>query len=199
MSKYNVKVDGQIYQVEVNDAETNTTNNEESSASICFEAIKAEYDYCVTRAEKLENKVYILQAACAFIFVLLTTQIEKAGNVNLPQTKPELCGIIFYAILLVIAIVSNVVMQTLYEAQNIFNSLRMKRNVKIRNKYDQATQYEYRDEVTKIPRTKGSKNRAETVAQIEELKKLLASGMSADEILEKPWLNMEIRLYDGYE
>jgi len=53
--------------------------------------------------------------------------------------KPELCGIIFYAILLVIDIVSNVVMQTLYEAQNIFNSLRMKRNVKIRNKYDQAT------------------------------------------------------------
>lgn len=138
MSKYNVKVDGQIYQVEVNDAEINTTNNEESSASICFKAIKAEYDYCVTRAEKLENKVYILLAACAFIFVLLTTQIEKAGNVNLPQTKPELCGIIFYAILLVIAIVSNVVMQTLYEAQNIFNSLRMKRTVKIRNKYDQA-------------------------------------------------------------
>lgn len=138
MGKYNVKVDGQIYQVEVNDAEINTTNNEESSASICFEAIKAEYDYCVTRAEKLENKVYILLAACAFIFVLLTTQIEKAGNVNLPQTKPELCGIIFYAILLVIAIVSNVVMQTLYEAQNIFSSLRMKRTVKIRNKYDQA-------------------------------------------------------------
>lgn len=139
MSKYNVKVDGQIYQVEVNDAEINTTNNEESSASICFEAIKAEYDYCVTRAEKLENKVYILLAACAFIFVLLTTQIEKAGNVNLPQTKPELCGIIFYAILLVIAIVSDIVIQMLYEAQNIFNSLRMKRNVKIRNKYDQAT------------------------------------------------------------
>lgn len=134
-----MKVDGQIYQVEVNDAEINTTNNEESSASICFEAIKAEYDYCVTRAEKLENKVYILLAACAFIFVLLTTQIEKAGNVNLPQTKPELCGIIFYAILLVIAIISNIVIQTLYEAQNIFNSFRMKTNVKIRNKYDQAT------------------------------------------------------------
>lgn len=42
MSKYNVKVDGQIYQMEVNDAEINTTNNEESSASICFEEIKAE-------------------------------------------------------------------------------------------------------------------------------------------------------------
>ena len=97
MNRYNVKVNDQIYQVEVADVEANTTNNEESSASICFEAIKAEYDYCVTRAEKLENKVYILLAACAFIFVLLTTQIEKAGNVNLPQTKPEwrFCRLVF--------------------------------------------------------------------------------------------------------
>lgn len=110
MNRYNVKVNDQTYCVEVTDVEESTTNNEESSASICFEAIKAEYDYCVTRAEKLENKVYILLAACAFIFVLLTTQIEKAGNVNLPQTKPELYGIIIYAILLVMAIVSNVTM-----------------------------------------------------------------------------------------
>jgi len=68
MNRYNVKVNDQIYQVEVADVEANTTNNEESSASICFEAIKAEYDYCVTRAEKLENKVYILLAAFAFLF-----------------------------------------------------------------------------------------------------------------------------------
>ena len=44
-NRYNVKVNDQIYQVEVADVEANTTNNEESSASICFEAIKAEYDY----------------------------------------------------------------------------------------------------------------------------------------------------------
>lgn len=44
-----------------------------------------------------------------------------------------------------------------------------------------------------------SKNRAKTVTQIEELKKLLASGMSADEILEMLWLNIEVRLYDGHE
>ena len=50
-----------------------------------------------------------------------------------------------------------------------------------------------------MPRTKGSKNRAKTVTQIEELKKLLASGMSADEILEMLWLNIEVRLYDGHE
>lgn len=57
MNRYNVKVNDQIYQVKVNDAEAGIINAEESSASICFEAIKAEYDYCVTRAEKLENKV----------------------------------------------------------------------------------------------------------------------------------------------
>ncbi len=124
-NRYNVKVNDQIYQVEVADVEANTTNNEESSASICFEAIKAEYDYCVTRAEKLENKVYILLAACAFIFVLLTTQIEKAGNVNLPQTKPELYGIIIYAILLAIAIVSNVAM--LIMSVNLLRSMRFGR------------------------------------------------------------------------
>ena len=42
------------------DLERDTTIHDaestESSADICFEAIKAEYDYCVTRAEKLENK-----------------------------------------------------------------------------------------------------------------------------------------------
>ena len=103
-----MKVDGQIYQVEVNDAETNTTNNEELSASICFEAIKAEYGYCVTRAEKLENKVYILLAACAFVFVLLTTQIEKTGELGMPQSRSELLGIIIYVILLVVAVISNV-------------------------------------------------------------------------------------------
>lgn len=120
-----MKVDGKIYHVEVNEAEIDTTNNEESSASICFDAIKAEYDYCVTRAEKLENKVYILLAACAFIFVLLTTQIEKTGNVNLPQTIRELWGIIIYVILLVIAIVSNVMM--LLILVNLLRSMRFGR------------------------------------------------------------------------
>lgn len=125
MNRYSVKVNDQIYQVEINDVEASITENEESSASICFEAIKAEYDYCVTRAEKLENKVYILLAACTFIFALLTTQIEKAGNVKLPQNKLELCEIIIYAILLVIAIGSNVVM--LIMAVNMLKSMRFGR------------------------------------------------------------------------
>lgn len=100
MIRYNVKVNDQIYQVDLEkDTTMQDAENTESSADICFEAIKAEYDYCVTRAEKLENKVYILLAACAFVFVLLTTQIEKAGEIGLPKSGLELLGIIIVYLL----------------------------------------------------------------------------------------------------
>lgn len=50
MIRYNVKINNQIYQVDLekDTAVTQDAENIESSAEICFEAIKAEYDYCVT-------------------------------------------------------------------------------------------------------------------------------------------------------
>ena len=126
MIRYNVKVDNQIYQVDLEkDTTTQGAEKTESSADICFEAIKAEYDYCVTRAEKLENKVYILLAACAFVFALLTTQIEKAGELGMPQSGSELFGIIIYAILLVVAVISNVGM--LVMTVSLLKSVRFER------------------------------------------------------------------------
>ena len=126
MIRYNVKVNDQMYQVDLEkDTTTQDVENTESSADICFEAIKAEYDYCVTRAEKLENKVYILLAACAFVFVLLTTQIEKAGKLGVPQSGSELLGIIIYVILLVVAVISNVGM--LVMTVNLLKSVRFER------------------------------------------------------------------------
>lgn len=127
MIRYNVKINNQIYQVDLekDTAVTQDAENIESSADICFEAIKAEYDYCVTRAEKLENKVYILLAACAFVFVLLTTQIEKAGKMRLPQSSLELLGIIIYAVLLVGAVISNV--GVLVMAVGLLKSVRFER------------------------------------------------------------------------
>lgn len=126
MIRYNVKVNDEVYQVDLEkDTTTQGIENTESSANICFEAIKAEYDYCVTRAEKLENKVYILLAACAFVFVLLTTQIEKAGKMGLPKSGLELLGIIIYAVLLVVAVISNVGM--LVMAVGLLKSVRFER------------------------------------------------------------------------
>ena len=97
----------------------------ESSADICFDAIKAEYDYCVIRAEKLENKVYILLAACAFVFVLLTTQIEKTGKMKLPQSGLELFVIVIYIILVSVSVISNVGM--LVMTVNLLKSVRFER------------------------------------------------------------------------
>ena len=126
MIRYNVKVNDQIYQVDLErDTTIHDAESTESSADICFEAIKAEYDYCVTRAEKLENKVYILLAACAFVFALLTTQIEKAGKLDVPQSGSELLGIIIYTILLVVAVISNVGM--LVMTVSLLKSVRFER------------------------------------------------------------------------
>ena len=121
-----IKVNDQIYQVDLErDTTIHDAESTESSADICFEAIKAEYDYCVTRAEKLENKVYILLAACAFVFALLTTQIEKAGKLDVPQSGSELLGIIIYTILLVVAVISNVGM--LVMTVSLLKSVRFER------------------------------------------------------------------------
>lgn len=127
MIRYNVKVNEQIYLVELekDTVAEQEVEDTESSADICFAAIKAEYDYCVTRAEKLENKVYILLAACAFVFVLLTTQIEKTGKMKLPQSGLELLGIIIYAILFIVAVISNV--GVLVRAVNLLKSVKFER------------------------------------------------------------------------
>ena len=109
---YNVKVNEDTYQVELEKKVMADSSFEvqESSANVCYEAIKSEYDYCVTRAEKLENKVYILLAACTFIFALLTAQIDKIGKMKFPSNCMELCIVILYVITLIIAIASNVLM-----------------------------------------------------------------------------------------
>lgn len=109
---YNVKVNEDTYQVELGKKVMADSSFEvqESSANVCYEAIKSEYDYCVTRAEKLENKVYILLAACTFIFALLTAQIDKIGKMKFPSNRTELCIVLLYVITLIIAIASNVLM-----------------------------------------------------------------------------------------
>lgn len=69
---------------------TETTKNEENcdtSEDIVFDAMKEEYEHCVKRSEKLDNKIYILLTVCAFIFVLLTSIIEKASTFQMSQDE----------------------------------------------------------------------------------------------------------------
>lgn len=64
-------------------------------------------------------------AACAFVFVLLTTQIEKTGKMELPQSGRELLGMIIYVLLLILAVISNIGM--LVKAVNLLKSVRFER------------------------------------------------------------------------
>ena len=59
------------------------------------------------------------------MFVLLTTQIEKAGKLGVPRSGLELLGIIIYAILLVVAVISNVGM--LVMTVSLLKSVRFER------------------------------------------------------------------------
>ena len=87
---------------------TETTKNEENcdtSEDIVFDAMKEEYEHCVKRSEKLDNKIYILLTVCAFIFVLLTSIIEKASTFQMSQDMTKISLIIIYWLLLLVDVV----------------------------------------------------------------------------------------------
>ena len=77
-------------------------DKEEKSELVIFDAMKAEYEHCVQRAGKLDNKVYILLTVCAFVFVLITSLIEKASNFGMPQNMTEQSLIIIYWLLIAV-------------------------------------------------------------------------------------------------
>lgn len=68
----------------------------DTSEEIVFDAIKVEYEHCVQRSEKLDSKINILLTVCAFIFVLLTSIIEKAGTFNTPMGMAQFSWIVIY-------------------------------------------------------------------------------------------------------
>lgn len=79
---------------------------EETSELVIFDAMKAEYEHCVQRAGKLDNKVYILLTVCAFVFVLITSLIEKVGDFCMPQNMAEESLIIVYWLLIIADVVT---------------------------------------------------------------------------------------------
>lgn len=80
-------------------------HKEEKSELVIFDAMKAEYEHCVQRAGKLDNKVYILLTVCAFVFVLITSLIEKAKDFCLPQNMTEESLVIVYWLLIIVDVV----------------------------------------------------------------------------------------------
>ena len=82
--EYKVQIDDNSYVVEIEEMTVSNALNK-TAEDIAYSAFLSEYDHCVQRSEKLDNKVYILLTVCAFLFVLLTSVISEAGKFRFPE------------------------------------------------------------------------------------------------------------------
>ena len=100
MEKYDVQVENKTYSVEI-EKTSNMHQNDKTAEDIAKDAFLSEYDHCVQRAEKLDNKVYILLTVCAFLFVLLTSTISEAAHFAFPHNGLAFTLIMLYVLLLI--------------------------------------------------------------------------------------------------
>lgn len=97
--EYKVQVEDKSYTVKIEEMPSQRGQSN-TSEDIAYSAFVSEYDHCVQRSEKLDNKVYILLTVCAFLFVLLTSVISEAGKFKFPESGFAIGLIIVYAVLL---------------------------------------------------------------------------------------------------
>lgn len=100
MNKYIVNIEDKTYTLSVKPQSKQIDNSNSFSEDLSYESTKAEYDHCVQRSEKLDNKVYILLTVYAFLFVLLCDIIKKISDFSFPNNKIQLVLIITYSVLL---------------------------------------------------------------------------------------------------
>ena len=103
--EYTVNVDEKTYHITVEHNNNPSINHTDFSEELSYESTKAEYDHCVQRSEKLDNKVYILLTVYAFLFVLLCDIIKKISCFSFPGNKTQLALIITYSIFLTLDII----------------------------------------------------------------------------------------------
>ena len=99
-NEYTVNVDEKTYHITVEHNNNPSINHTDFSEELSYEATKAEYDHCVQRSEKLDNKVYIILTVYAFLFVLLCDIIKKISDFSFPKSNIQLALLIIYSILL---------------------------------------------------------------------------------------------------
>lgn len=101
VKEYEVQVDDTSFLVSIKPQSSEDDDMVENKAdSISFEATKLEYEHCIQRSEKLDNKIYIALTICAFLFVLITDTLKKIAEFNFPKTAIQLGLIISYALLM---------------------------------------------------------------------------------------------------
>lgn len=66
------------------DEETKTIPaDDDKSVDICMDIARLEYEYSFRRAEKYDNKVYVLLTVCGFILVMFTGAVGNIGEIDI--------------------------------------------------------------------------------------------------------------------
>lgn len=66
----------------------NLTNNAHGETTeICYHIALIEYEHCIKRMERLDNKIYIMLTVCAFIFVAFSNTIVSLGKIKYPSNS----------------------------------------------------------------------------------------------------------------
>ena len=72
--------------------------NTGNDPNLCYQIALAEYEHCIKRMERLDNKIYILLTACAFIFVALTNALSFIRNFKVATNCIEFTFIVTYVL-----------------------------------------------------------------------------------------------------
>ena len=57
--------------------------DDDKSTDICMDIARLEYEYSFKRAEKYDNKVYVLLTVCGFILVMFTGAVRNIGEIDI--------------------------------------------------------------------------------------------------------------------
>ncbi|MDD6824955.1 MAG: hypothetical protein PUE12_02365 [Oscillospiraceae bacterium] len=85
--------------------------------TVSVESSRLEYEHSFRSAKRLDNKVYILLTVCGFIFVLLTTAINRVSEIDVFAIWNALIAL--YDVSLILSIAGTVVLLLMLIFENV--------------------------------------------------------------------------------
>lgn len=97
----------------------------ESDSNLCYQIALQEYEHCVKRLQRLDNKIYILLTVCAFLFTRITNAIGLINEISFPVNIMDWLFLCLYLFLLLYCSIS--IIQLLYSLIKALSSIKMDR------------------------------------------------------------------------
>lgn len=125
--KYRVSIDEKEYDVDVEAVSQAgfSIHKNYDAVQYALDAVKLEYEHCIQRSEKLDNKIYILLTVCTFIFALPISSISKISNINMPTKVVGLIALIIFIVMLLVTIL--LLIYVLFKLVKLLGGIKIKR------------------------------------------------------------------------